>query len=279
MNARMSKWMIAAAVVALGSTACNPYPKENTAAPRVDRVLAIGDSVVDVEAPGPFVVNVGEWGSLAFIVQFNKPMNALSIQSYPNLDPSGNSWPTTGPEPVADHVCYPPANLTITPAGPAGTYYTCYYPSTPDTTSGSQLILQTVPGTSQTSGSFFPGGVDYHLTGTVEDLQGTPLAIDATFKVAIGAPAAPVLTPSAGSVVVDWTAVANATSYDVQRAPNVPAGTPLVDAAGTYAAVATGLTALTYTDTVAAGTYWYRIVAHGANGTSTPGLEAKVVVP
>ena len=42
MNARMSKWMIAAAVVALGSVACDPYPKENTSAPRVDRVLALG---------------------------------------------------------------------------------------------------------------------------------------------------------------------------------------------------------------------------------------------
>lgn len=266
MNARMSKWMIAVAVAALGSVACDPYPKENTSAPRVDRVLAVGDSVVDVEFPGPYVLDVGEWGSLAFIVQFNKPMDGLSIQSEPTTKSDGTAN-------TSIHVCDPAAGLTITPAGPVGTYYTCYYPSTPDTTSGSQLILQTVPGSSRTSGSFFPGGVDYHLTGTVKDLQGNPLAIDATFRVAVGAAAAPALTPSAGSVVVDWTAVTNATTYDVQRAPDV------TGAAGTYADVATGLTALTYTDTVAAGTYWYRIVSHGGNGTSTPGLEASVVVP
>lgn len=261
MNARMSKWMIAVAVVALGSAACNPYPKENTSPPRIDRVLAIGDSVVDVEAPGPFVLNVGEWGSLAFVVQFNKPMDGLTIQSAPTVNPDGT---------INASACTPAAGITITPAG---TYYTCYYPSTPDTTSGSQLILQTVSGTKRTATSFFNGGVDYHLTGTVKDLQGNPLSIDATFKVAVGAPAAPALTPSAGSVVVDWTAVTNATSYDVQRAPDV------AGASGTYASVATGLTVLTYTDTVAAGTYWYRIVAHGANATSTPGLEASVVVP
>ncbi len=295
MNARNSKWMIAVAVAALGAVACNPYPAENTAAPRVDRVLAMGSGgPLVVENPGPYVMNnvqvgtpdptTGIWGGLAFLVQFNKPMDGLTIQSYPNVDPSGNPWPPVGTpgavEPFRTHECYPPANLTITPAGPVGTYYTCYYPSTPDTTSGSQLLFQTVPGTSRTSGSSFTGGVDYHITGTVKDLQGNPLAIDATFKVAVTPPAAPTLTPSTGSVAVAWTAVLNATSYDVQRAPNVPAGTPPVNASGTYANVATGLTAVTYTDTpVATGTYWYRIVAHGANGTVSNGGEAMVVVP
>ncbi len=308
MNARNSKWMIAVAVAALGSTACNPYPAENTSAPRIDRVLALGSGgPLVVDSPGPFVIPdvnlgtpnpkfatsltttvlAGQWKGLSLVVQFNKPMDGLSIQSAPTMNADGSTNASA---------CTPAAGLTITPAAPGGpggpVYFTCYYPSTPDTTSGSQLVLHrgvsySSPGSPPTGtftptgndprSSVFPGGVDYRITGTVRDLQGNPLAIDATFSVEVVKPATgPTVATgaTAGSVDLSWAAVLNAASYTVQRAPNA-AGAP-----GTYSTLATGVTALTYTDAAALATgAWYRIVATGLNGTvSAPGPASSYMV-
>lgn len=92
----------------------------------------------------------------------------------------------------------------------------------------------------------------------------------------------------ATGVTVEWPADANgmATTFAVQQAPNVPAGTPPVDAPGTYTTignvapsgddteifVVTGLTAQT--------TYWFRVVATNANNsTVTTGAGASVRTP
>lgn len=78
---------------------------------------------------------------------------------------------------------------------------------------------------------------------------------------------------AATSVTVDWAVYAGGTglTYRVERAPNVVGTDGAADHAGTYANLATGLTALTYTDaTVATGTkYWYRVRAVPATAGTT----------
>jgi fibronectin type 3 domain-containing protein len=84
-------------------------------------------------------------------------------------------------------------------------------------------------------------------------------------------------TATATSVPLSWTAVTDAATYTVQRAPDA------AGAAGTYAdlAAGTGLTATTFTDaTVATGTkYWYRIVSVGPNGVTTASTGKTVTTP
>jgi hypothetical protein len=92
----------------------------------------------------------------------------------------------------------------------------------------------------------------------------------------LAAPAAPTFNPvAATSVTVNWTAVTGATGYIVQRAPDV-AGAP-----GTFAnRNNTPVTGTTYADpTVAATTYWYRVLAVAADGTRVPGASATVTTP
>lgn len=90
------------------------------------------------------------------------------------------------------------------------------------------------------------------------------------------APAAPTFTGlTSTSVTVNWTAVPGTLTYTVQRAPDV-AGAP-----GTWGSVAANQTGTTYSDaTLTAGTtYWYRLLALGAGGTSAAGASASVTTP
>ncbi len=90
--------------------------------------------------------------------------------------------------------------------------------------------------------------------------------------ISAGAPAlapatATVPTPTftnvtATTLTVNWTAVAGAATYNVQRAPNVAGVPPAPDTPGTWATIATGVAATTFADTglTTATKYWYRIV-------------------
>lgn len=98
----------------------------------------------------------------------------------------------------------------------------------------------------------------------------------ATSDVASNVPAAPAAptfgTVTNASVVVNWSAVAGALTYNVQRAPDV------AGSAGTYANITTAVAGLTYTNTgLTANTkYWYRVIAVGAGGSSANGAGATV---
>jgi hypothetical protein len=90
------------------------------------------------------------------------------------------------------------------------------------------------------------------------------------------APAAPTFTGvTSTSVTVNWTAVPGALTYTVQRAPDV-SGAP-----GTWGSVAANQTGTSYNDATltAATTYWYRLLALGAGGTSAAGASASVTTP
>jgi hypothetical protein len=125
----------------------------------------------------------------------------------------------------------------------------------------------------------------YRVTGTstINSLTNTSAAVR-------NFPASPTVSFPAANLTatalrVTWGAATLATTYDVQRAPNVPAGTPPVDGPGTYASVGTvpsTATALQLDVTgLTTGTkYWFRVVAtNGNNNTSTTGAGRSVTTP
>ena len=129
------------------------------------------------------------------------------------------------------------------------------------------LLVATIGAALATQGS----SADFVVTTTSPANQAVTLDPQppATFAVPVSEPA--------GAVRLTWTASATAalraeTTYSVHRSP---AG------AGTYAAVASGLTALTYTDTPPAdGTYDYRVrtdvSSFNADSTARSGLSDRL---
>jgi uncharacterized repeat protein (TIGR03803 family) len=103
-------------------------------------------------------------------------------------------------------------------------------------------------------------GTDGQLYGTAA--HAGPGGSGVVFRYALGSPARPTLTATAGAAYVQlmWSAAAGATSYTVKRGLTSGAETPL----------ATGVTATSYRDTtVAAGvTYYYVVSAVNAAGES-----------
>ena len=96
-----------------------------------------------------------------------------------------------------------------------------------------------------------------HLLGHEENDMMRPMV----FEVAPAAPSALGATSGTGSVALAWTDNATqpaATMYTVERATNIGFTAGVVDIAVNNA------TAVTYTDTVAAGTYFYRVRAENA---------------
>jgi fibronectin type 3 domain-containing protein len=78
------------------------------------------------------------------------------------------------------------------------------------------------------------------------------------------APAAPSTvstTFSNGQVVISWSQVSNATSYNVYRSTS---------SSGPFTLIARGVTGNSYTNLVANGTYYFRIVAVNASGMGAP---------
>ena len=96
-----------------------------------------------------------------------------------------------------------------------------------------------------------------HLLGHEENDMMRPMV----FEVAPAAPSALVATPGTGSVALAWTDNATepaATMYTVERATDSGFTAGVVDIAVNNA------TAVAHTDTVAAGTYFYRVRAENA---------------
>lgn len=222
-------------------------------------------------------------------VKFNKLLNGDAIQTTPtNCTPVGA------------------LNLAVTYNGsatpPAGTeWYACYTPSAPAPTEGASIFIFLgqcqVAGPNCTTPAAPPSGWFYsvpiptsgdavtaiHATGVGTDKGGATATFDVTADIDPdpGVPGTPTFgTVTATSVVVNWAAaecgVAGSTVYHVERAPNVPTGTPPVNAPGTFAPVCGGTgqpacpTALTFTDTglTTATVYWYRVTAVSSGGVA-----------
>ncbi|HEU4382398.1 MAG TPA: fibronectin type III domain-containing protein [Anaeromyxobacteraceae bacterium] len=283
----LTKWMLAA----LSFTAvvgCDPFTEAVGGTPAVMTAGFTIDGPTAYEGTGsgptwtisgiPSVCSApGVVNQTGFIyVKFNKLLDGGSIQTSPGS-------------------CQPAAalNLAVTPAAPPTfAWYACYNPQAPAPTEGASVIIFLGPAAAPPSG--WQLGTDaleiptsgdvvtvVHATGDAHDTGGAAAHFDVTanFDPDPGPPGAPSFsnfTPATNPTAFDvsWTvapcAAAGAT-YTLQRAPNVPTGTPPVDAPGTWADIATGLTATTYHDSglTAGAVYWYRVRA--VTTTAFPG--------
>ncbi len=164
------------AAIALIAAACDPFPAKPGGDPRIVRVTTNDSNwtahTVTVENTGASagtVVHASAYPLDVVYVQFNKPMNGLTLQKYADYDANGAKIdPATITE--ATGICTPPANLTQT--FPADTTF-CYVPSS--VTDGAQLVI--------TPGSALVVGTSYNVTGTVKDYEGKALAINVTVTV------------------------------------------------------------------------------------------------
>jgi hypothetical protein len=278
---------IMAATAGIAFVACDPYVGEPGGTPTVTSAFAsIAGAPVDGTVPtaaGAVTIDaipsdcIGgpgppPYAALVF-VKFNKLLDGASIQTAPD-----NCTPAAG------------ALTTATPALAGGSYYICYNPSSPTPTEGASVVIfwAQTPAAGTVSGwdvaDLLPADAaavtTYHFAGSVKDKGGTAVAFDITANVDPnpnpGAPGAPTFVDGAagsGDVTVNWAAATCSvatTQYILERAPNVPTGTPPVDAPGTFAAInGTPSTALTFTDVGTPGTiYWYRVKAQTATAVA-----------
>ena len=301
----LTKWILAA-LAPVAMVGCDPFEEAVTGPP-----VVISTGFTDTAGPTPYLgtaagsawtipgiastcVGPGQAEVVGFIwVKFNKLLNGESVQTSPNAsNPQLDCTPTGSPATPW---------LTVAPAPPAlGAWYSCYSPQSPSPDEGASVIIFLAPAAPPASGwataSPIPASGDVatsvQATGTVSDKEGQTVSINATAQIDPdpGVPGTPTFTgTTATSTTVNWTAAdcatAGTTSYLVERAPNVPTGTPTVDAPGTFAAVCGAAplpacpTGLTFTDTglTTATMYWYRVTATTSGGLhGAPSAEANV---
>ncbi|HEY8937189.1 MAG TPA: LamG-like jellyroll fold domain-containing protein, partial [Cyclobacteriaceae bacterium] len=119
---------------------------------------------------------------------------------------------------------------------------------------------------------------DPYLNGVLDDIRIYNKSLSTSEIVALVnefAPAKPSTVTAAGSyknVLVNWTSSSGASSYNVKRA---------TVSGGPYTTLATGVTALSYTDATATyGTYYYVVTSSSAdNKEGVPSDEATVLLP
>jgi len=198
-----NRWILSGlAALALTATACNPYPAANSDPPKIVRVLAYdrlqaSDPIV-VETPnadGSYTINhinvgtpvpgpdiptipageVSQWRGTSIMIQFNKQMDPLSIQSAPTQDSTGTP---------NNNACVPAAGITVTGPVEAGVtrWLTCYFPGQPDTTVGSEMLIwkATLANGTDPRSSRIPAGATITVVGTVQDQSGNKLNINLT---------------------------------------------------------------------------------------------------
>lgn len=295
-----------ALAAALAVSACDPYTAEKTGPGQVLTVFTSSAPAVSTDIPTIEGVRSGNaWtisgafstGGVSPVVwvRFDKLLDGFSIQSTAQSCVPAASLGLTVTETTSGFNPADPAN-----ACGAGTdratlpmvWYACYVPNSAVSTEGAGVVFYqgcndiSSTGNSTTLGdwnsnSVMSEGANYHITANVKDKQGRSYPLDITVLTLGPANTIALGAATATSQVLTWDAVAFDATYDVQRAPNVV--TAGADGAGTYAnlAGATGLTALTFTDTtVASGTkYWYRIRKHQTNGATQFSNEIEATIP
>jgi hypothetical protein len=181
-----TRYLLPLAAIALLASACDPFPAKPGGDPRIVRIIATDQ---DWTSHSVTIENTGAAGTIVndqaypldrIFVQFNKPMNGLTLQKYPNYDANGvKTDPTTLP--TADQatgLCTKPDNLTST--FPANTTY-CYQPSSVG--DGGSLVVGAVTDANDNRDAWIVAGTTYTITGTVKDYEGKSLAINVSVSV------------------------------------------------------------------------------------------------
>jgi hypothetical protein len=285
------KWL-SLAVLGVTLAGCDIYEDENESAPVItvvvtsnhnegtytEATLDTGTGVWSASIPSICDAGVPHAVDNTLWVTFNKQMDPTSVQtSVDDCTPAGD-W------------------LAVSIAAPAGeAWYTCYSAGSPTSTDGASVVIFLAADTGADGWSEAVGPLGtaaaataYTFTGTIQDQQGrdAPIDVEVTVAASPGDPTSPPGTPAdvditSTTVELEWAAPdyceALAVTYDVERAPDDGTGAP-----GTWAAIATGLSVTTYTDTglTPATIYFYRIVSHIGTDSATSGvLEVETAAP
>ena len=163
------------------------------------------------------------------------------------------------------------ASVTLTwTASTGATSYNVYRGTTAGGEGATPIVTGLASPTYSDSG-LFNGTTYYYKVAAVNSTGTSGMSSEASATPQSPIPAAPTgLTATAGnaSVTLSWTASTGATSYDVYRGTTTGNESPT--------AIATGLTAASYTDATATNgtTYFYKVAAVDATGNSPLSNEA-----
>jgi hypothetical protein len=179
-------WPLCAAILALASAGCDPYPAKNTTAPQIVTVFAsngpnfleevegtktdTGWTITIPSGPGRMDPTVIQAVEPVIFVQTNQSLDGASIQtSDGDCTPSGG-WLSVTPPTLA------------TPGSPV--WYSCYHPSAVVGLEGGSVVLFRATQSISTTlgqGWFDVASLDpdtsFSLSGNVRDRSGGPLPI------------------------------------------------------------------------------------------------------
>lgn len=114
-------------------------------------------------------------------------------------------------------------------------------------------IATGVPVTSYSNTGLTPGTIYYYIVTAIDSSSESGISSQASAITAPGAPSGLTATEGDTQVLLNWSAVAGATSYNVKRA---------ITSGGPYSTLATGVVAPSYTSTgLANGTTYYYVVS------------------
>lgn len=279
-------------------SACDPYTDEKTGPGQILSVFTSSQSIATVEGTksgNAWTISgaTSDGGAWPVVwVRFDKLLDGFSVQATAQSCLPATALNLVVTETTSGFNPALPANACGAGTGRAGLpmiWYACYVPNTAISTEGAGVVFYqgcddiSSTGTGWNDNSVLSDGANYHITANVKDKQGRSYPIDVTVLTQPGDNVLVLGTATAASQPLTWDLVDGTATYDVQRAPNAPTGTPPADAPGAFAnlAAGTGLTTAAFTDaTVTTGTkYWYRIVSHSANGLTRTSNEELATIP
>ncbi len=191
------------------------------------------------------------------------PQSSGSAVEY-SYDPGGNLTGIRVAGPVAISTdrstrLAPGGQLTLTASGGNGIY--------------TWSVAANGSGGSITTAGLYTAGGQGGVTDTVKVTDSSRAWANATITVTRAAGTPTYASVTSTSLSIEWTAADDAVSYRLERAPDA-SGAP-----GSWAQIASGVTALTYADSglTANTAYWYRVCDTKAAGDGSCSAASKVV--
>jgi fibronectin type 3 domain-containing protein len=243
------------------AVATNVWSGQNFAAGQTNTYSYTWSPVSGTVAPGTYAIDVGVFNS------------SWSVDYYWNTDATITVTTGTSPPPAPTGLTATAGNAQVSLSWTASTGATSYnvYRGTSAGGESPTPIATSVTATSYLNTGLTNGTTYYYKVAAVNSAGTSALSAEVSATPKVSPPPAPTgLTATAGNaqVSLSWTASAGAASYNVYRGTS---------AGGENSKpVATGLTATSYVNTglINGRTYYYKVAAVNAGGTSPLSNEA-----